>query len=1364
MVWTPPYSHYARYRSLLSQLTGLLLGLLLLPPAQAASLPLDGSFQLLQGPECAVGAVYRAGTTAQYQGKALDVLVEITASDNDIAHVDANNTCLRLADAPEGGRKLLTIKGADQGDNGTNTESWSTDLRLTLVEKNSLLMVPVDRLALTALDLDQAAGVGSSDTDDIYLVAPDALYLDTNTEVTASTVNILAPSGASFTHKLKGSTNQCDNTNDQRCRGSALWLNTSAIELRIENDLGASERDIQLSLDIGDMAAMDLGFDYGDAPASYGSAVSAIDPNLLLGDGLPPDAEPAAQSSSDARGDDDDTATGVDFDDEAGVIFCGVPPDQYVFSNGEPCDIGVTVYGNGIVNGWFDWNGDGDFADAGEHAIENAAVVSGQNTLSIRVPETIISGTSFSRFRLCATGQTCGQPSGGPVPGETEDYRIALQQRPTVYNLDKTIALGGQGTALDIPAPSDADGDPLTIQVYRLPTLGQVLLSDGTALALGQVLTTAELTALRFNAPTSLPDTPLVFQYSVTDGTTTLLGTVTLRFPGMAQDDTTPLEEGDTDHDGIPNDQDIDDDNDGILDSVEQAGVADFDGDGQLNRVDLDADNDGISDLEESGLLEAMQSLWDLDGDGRIDAGDAVGSNGLLDALETVADSGMPDYDQDGATVADSPRDHDGDTHPDFLDLDSDNDGVPDVIEAGFGDLDFNARVDAPSLLTNDPRSTDPDGIADYLDLDSDNDGIADLLEAGGTDSDQDARVDAFMDTGQLAGSQVDGLHDRYQPAPLPVPDTDADGVRDFRDHDSDNDGLTDLYEAGGVDATFDGWVDTFVDSNRDGWADAVTVALGGQPLPMFNSDGRGQPDYQDGDSDDDGFGDLIESGGEDSDFDDRLDDWADDDHDGVPNNVDVDLTGGEDLDHDSVVDSADATFQVTAADLDGDGVIDAQDIDYDGDGQLDVLDGAGVRERDADGNGVPDYRERADRLTTGLQGFGGGALDLFWCLLPAWRWAYKRRRLGIILIGMLCASQFSQAANSPADREFNRRLYVGAGIGGAHIKPDTNQTGYTVGREVDVAGSAHLGYDLSKHWTAEMYVADLGQARIDRKGSGRHAGDVGYRHYGASLLAYFLNRYTGGRNSAYQTFGDEGAYLREGFSAYARLGIGVMRNQSDLPYEQLNHTHAHVGLGLEYGWENGLAARAEVIAYDADAWTAIVSMLKRFGYADPYTDSPAELFPQAEPLAARSVPTSVSEPPLPSRSATSGSAGEKRPRPGSAPVMIFLPIIHFEVNSAALSKEAQEKLMILADTLLKYPYLELLIQGHTDATASPDYNLMLSLKRAAAVKKFLVQNGISPLRLRTAAMSEYKPAAKNQSAQGRAMNRRVEFTIYGGK
>jgi len=67
-------------------------------------------------------------------------------------------------------------------------------------------------------------------------------------------------------------------------------------------------------------------------------------------------------------------------------------------------------------------------------------------------------------------------------------------------------------------------------------------------------------------------------------------------------------------------------------------------------------------------------------------------------------------------------------------------------------------------------------------------------------------------------------------------------------------------------------------------------------------------------------------------------------------------------------------------------------------------------------------------------------------------------------------------------------------------------------------------------------------------------------------------------------------------------------------------------------------------------------------------------------------------------------------------------------------------------------------ISGHTDSVGSEEYNQALSLRRAQAVKNWLVQKGIAANRMKTVGKGENEPVASNDTAEGRAKNRRIEF------
>ncbi|QTE22450.1 T9SS type A sorting domain-containing protein [Polaribacter cellanae] len=260
------------------------------------------------------------------------------------------------------------------------------------------------------------------------------------------------------------------------------------------------------------------------------------------------------------------------------------------------------------------------------------------------------------------------------------------------------------------------------------------------------------------------------------------------------------VDEVDTDKDGIPDTIDIDDDNDGILDTVETTvsgtyynplgdedgdalpnyldnrddgtgdgsstsyddingdgipNIFDFDNDGIPNHLDLDADNDGIPDI-----IEAQSTT------GYIPPSGIVGANGLDSAYEagndTTAANGLGGLNGTGLINFESTG------NPDYLDLDSDGDGVSDTIEANItltGNIGNNGL---DSAYDNGDTYTDPNGSFDNTQLNN-------FPNTNGADSPDDVNWrDATVATGK---------------------DTDGDGIPDSVDIDDDNDGIIDTVE-----------------------------------------------------------------------------------------------------------------------------------------------------------------------------------------------------------------------------------------------------------------------------------------------------------------------------------------------------------------------------------------------------------------------------------------------------------------------------------------------------------------------------------------------------------------------------------------
>ena len=107
---------------------------------------------------------------------------------------------------------------------------------------------------------------------------------------------------------------------------------------------------------------------------------------------------------------------------------------------------------------------------------------------------------------------------------------------------------------------------------------------------------------------------------------------------------------------------------------------------------------------------------------------------------------------------------------------------------------------------------------------------------------------------------------------------------------------------------------------------------------------------------------------------------------------------------------------------------------------------------------------------------------------------------------------------------------------------------------------------------------------------------------------------------------------------------------------------------------------------------------------------------------------------------------------------------IHFDTDRDTIKPESHAVLDQVAALITQHAELKLIqVEGHTDNVGAAQYNKDLSARRAASVVRYLVAKGVAPERLRAAGFGYDRPIASNETALGRARNRRVEFTIVSG-
>ena len=127
-----------------------------------------------------------------------------------------------------------------------------------------------------------------------------------------------------------------------------------------------------------------------------------------------------------------------------------------------------------------------------------------------------------------------------------------------------------------------------------------------------------------------------------------------------------------------------------------------------------------------------------------------------------------------------------------------------------------------------------------------------------------------------------------------------------------------------------------------------------------------------------------------------------------------------------------------------------------------------------------------------------------------------------------------------------------------------------------------------------------------------------------------------------------------------------------------------------------------------------------------------------------------------------------KPPAPAPAPAapvsekVTYAADAFFDFDKAVVKKEAKAKLDDLVGKTKGIALEVIIAVGHTDSVGADAYNQKLSVKRAEAIKAYLVSKGIEKNRIYTEGKGEKQPVADNKTTEGRAKNRRVEIEVVG--
>ncbi|MES3021049.1 MAG: OmpA family protein [Pseudomonadota bacterium] len=356
-----------------------------------------------------------------------------------------------------------------------------------------------------------------------------------------------------------------------------------------------------------------------------------------------------------------------------------------------------------------------------------------------------------------------------------------------------------------------------------------------------------------------------------------------------------------------------------------------------------------------------------------------------------------------------------------------------------------------------------------------------------------------------------------------------------------------------------------------------------------------------------------------------------------------------------------------------------------------------------------------------------------------------------------LLASQAAFAQDQFVNPEWaNSAWYMGAGIGHSKANIDEERiraamlsngsANFAMGvDEKDRGFKVYLGKQLSRNFAIEGGFYDLGEfsfASSVTAPAGAFNGRAAFRGLNLDLVAMLP--------------------LSQRFSVFGRVGAAYTHAKADFTGNRLNAvTGPHrsekkfgpkVGLGLEFKFTEALAIRGEVERYrvnDAignrgDVDMASVNLVYKFGrpHARP---APVYVAPAPEPVV----------------------VVEAAPAPAPAPVPVsekvsFAAEALFDFDKSVVKPEGQSALDNLLTQLQGMNTEVMVTVGHTDSVGSDAYNQKLSLRRAEAVKAYLVSKGVDASRVYTEGKGESQPVADNATAEGRAKNRRVTVEVVG--
>ncbi|HEX4852956.1 OmpA family protein [Arenimonas sp.] len=352
----------------------------------------------------------------------------------------------------------------------------------------------------------------------------------------------------------------------------------------------------------------------------------------------------------------------------------------------------------------------------------------------------------------------------------------------------------------------------------------------------------------------------------------------------------------------------------------------------------------------------------------------------------------------------------------------------------------------------------------------------------------------------------------------------------------------------------------------------------------------------------------------------------------------------------------------------------------------------------------------------------------------------------------LLCCALLAAAAmaQSAAAQDFDDRWYVSGGAG-LNFQDETRETAdslyYTLG----------MGKFISPNWSID--------GEINYQNPNFNGRELLFSQYGATLDARYHFIQEGRSWNPYLRFGVGAQKAEEEFDAFPSPASPGQREDTFLT--------AQLGLGVQGNWDR-YSLRGEIAHRSAFDDSSVVAPT-----SDKFSDLLAgvTLLVKLGNLAAPVEPTK--QPEVPQQTCADldddgdginncddkcpGSAAGQAIGPDGCPVQLTIDLkgVNFDFDKDTLRPDAEAILAEAVQILAKYPQLKVEVAGHTDSVGSEQYNQGLSERRARTVYNYLTSNGIDAGRLvGPNGFGESRPLDTNDTAEGRARNRRTELNV----